>query len=409
MLKRGKISAEYLRNLMMGFIIIFCSTYVVVTRILYFNNSTDFYQHGIWAQELHLSDFLKFLKNVNAYPIWHIVVKAFSSRMQIEIDKSIALATALFNAFAFLAMAFLYNCILGREETNFPKEKQVFWITCLMFAGPLYAPWFNKNYYLGQGIANTWHNPTLIAVKGIAVLSFTLILHLISDKEHIEKKSRYFAVITVILLISVFAKPSFLQGFIPGLGLFILLRLVLERKNFDWKFYSLLVISFVPAVLMMLFQVFAAFYYENSIGTGSGLGIEFGRVLGNWTNNLFLSFLLLFAFPLFVLITSWKEVIKKKPVQLAICYETATWLEAAFLYEKGRREHHGNFLWANETAILIVWLVLTFYFLNNFYALNEQSSRKQKVFVIIGTILFTTHLLFGIFYWYNICNGGSVW
>lgn len=78
---------------------------------------------------------------------------------------------------------------------------------------------------MGQGSPNTWHNPNNFMVKPFAIVIFLAVFRILEDiieRRTIEKKR--FIKIAIFAELSVFEKPSFLQGFLPALVIYLLIN-----------------------------------------------------------------------------------------------------------------------------------------------------------------------------------------
>ncbi len=393
-----KENADFLQKVIIGFIVVFLMTYFVVL-IRTGMDSNDYSIHADWALMLEWNKLGKYFKDIIAYPLWHFGVNFCTIRLSVDINKAAALITALFNGFAYLAILNVWSRLQG---ISVQKEKMVFWAAGVLIVNPLYAPWINPLYYLGQAAPNAWHNPTNIAVKGFAVMAFGLIMVLLNKKEEGRKNLSKYILLSIMLVLSALAKPSFLQGLIPGLGVFIVFRLIVERKKFNLKFYFVLCASFIPSVMILFIQMLTTFFNTDYIREETKICIGWGKMLHQWTPNLFYSFLVTFAFPVFVLLLNFKKLIRKEEIQALICYELVTWLETVLLYEEGKAFFQGNFTWAGLVSSFVVWVVMTYYFIQEIYNSEGQGTFRKKVLLYGGTALFTAHLLFGIMYWYRM-------
>ncbi len=374
-----------------GTLLLYIATYCAVAKGG--ELAWDFPIHAEWALSLNRYTARDFLLHKTAYPLWHIVVKILY-KWGLNICGAAASATAMFNCCAYWCVGYVWSHYEKREGCN---SNIWFWSLLLFFMGPIYAPACTYSYYLGQGTGNTYHNPTNIAVKGAAVLAFAICADIISDDKDIGRKK--YGVLSAVLLVSALAKPSFLQGMIPGLGLYFCITIWgKEWKERFWK-YFVLATAFIPAVTVIFFQFFISFFGESS----EGIGISYGRILYNWTPNLFISFLLAFAFPITVLVIDFRRLYQDKSIRLLICYELCAWLESAFLYEKGAREAHGNWLWGSYISMFIVWMVSLIRFSR--FACEGQVTGRQKTVVAIGYAVFFLQVLCGIFYWYTFVGG----
>lgn len=398
--------AEFLKNVLVGFDVIFFMTYFLVLAS-YSYQYNDYVPHTSWALELSQSNLWDWLVDKISYPLWHLGVYFCINSLEIDAAKATALVTALYQGVAFLSILGVWSM---NKLDNRERSRQVFWAVCLLLVNPLYAPWFNQKYYLGQIAANTWHNPANIAVKCFAVLSFGLVAVLLQRRENASESDKrdllVYIALSASLLLSALAKPSFLQGFLPGVGLFILIRAVLERKSFDFKFYSKLCVAFLPAVAILFFQYLITFLNAESIRAEVEVKLAWGVFFHRFTDNLTVSFLISFAFPLFVLCMNFKKLIRTEKIQLVICYEAVAWLESMLLNEAGILVDVGDFTWAGTTSALIVWITMFECYAQELYSAHEENTMRRKIFIYGGFLLFAAHLLFGITYWYNITFNG---
>lgn len=391
-------NVEFIKKALLGFIIIFCLTYrVVLAQVVKDNN--DYIPHLYWATMVEWDNLIAYLKNIISYPLWHFAVNIGINNMRLDNIKATALVTALYNGFAYLSILIIWGQL---KNLCIKKEKMVFWALSLLIVNPIYVPWVNPLYALGQASPNIWHNPTHIAVKGFGVICFGLLLILLKRKEYGRKNLSLFLLFTVMLVLSALAKPSFLQGFVPGVGIFIILRLIIERKKFNLKFYLCLCACFIPEVAVLGFQVISTFFNSDYVRDQTFIRIGWGDVLHQWTPSLYFSFLAAFLFPLFVLFMNFNKLIKKEEIQVLICFEAAAWLESVVLYEEGAAFSYGNFIWASLMSAFIVWIFMTYYFLQDLYDPENRDEKKKKIYTYIGIPLYMTHLLFGLFYWYSL-------
>lgn len=299
-----------------GTLFIFFITFYAVIN----DNLNDYIQHANWVAELSIRHLFGFMQNYAAYPLWHIITKTFYKIFQFNLYDATAITTALFNCFAYRCVLWVWDSFTHSPLSPFAKS---FWACCLFLVGPLYAPWFSEHYYLGQGSGNVWHNPTNIAVKGFAILCFALIIQLLKSQKNIKEEIGKYILLGVLILFSALAKPSFLQGIIPGLGIYFILSAIInkgERKHLLIK-YLAIAGAFIPATFLLLFQFIFSFWMDTTIHNSESISIGFGRALGYWTPNLLISFLLAFAFSLFIFVLDFKNLLKKIHVQVALCYE----------------------------------------------------------------------------------------
>lgn len=336
------------------------------------------------------------------YPLWHIIVKFFYSFLGVEAYEAAAIATAVFNCITYWGVNYIW--IKYKGNTNLEVNTWL-WTIFLMVMGPIRLPSITFQYYLGQGTGNPWHNPTNIAVKGFAVLAFALICYLL--KTEICKKKHYI-VLAILLAISALAKPVFLQGIIPGLGVYFILQILLGGK-IAWKENMIrflkIAVCFFPSV-MILFIQFLILFLSNQDPSGVSLSFGWGEVLYHWTPSLFKSFLLAFAFPISVLVIDFKNIIKCKEYQLALCYELCAWLESVVIYETGQRKMHGNWLWGSYISMFVLWVISLIKLWDYIHA--ADGSIRKRVSIVLALSLLFAQVLCGIgYYWMAVVNNAS--
>ena len=76
-----------------------------------------------------------------------------------------------------------------------------------------------------------------------------------------------------------------------------------------------------------------------------------------------------------------------------------------FLYEKGERERHGNFTWGYMLAVFVAFVLSVIEFLDITYSdIKYKEAVKSG-----GIILFSCHLLLGIWYICRMLHYGSIY
>ncbi len=377
-----KMEEEQIRNSVykvMASIVLFVITYKIVLSMW---DHSDYAYHLEIAKEFSLLNLKESILSGNTYFFFHMMVSALYNIGKFSLGDSAGIVIGLANVIS------LNIVIYYMETSKYNGEIQkygAFLGFALMMVGPLYMPWINQEYYVGQWSPNVYHNPTNIICRPFALLGiFSLFRILEDDSVH----SGEYIKCSIFLVLSAFAKPSFLQSIIPAMILFVILRVIVTRK-IEWKKWFLLIAVYLPACVVILFQTFITFFSGNTLS--EGIGIEYGRVLHYYTSNIGASFFMTLAFPIFVFVVYLQSLIKKPYIQLIICYLFASWAEMAFLYEKGPRETDANFAWAYMLATFIVWVVMTKEFKENIYAHNKKWT---KLVFKIGLIIFSLHLIF---------------
>ena len=366
-------------------LVLFVVTYSVIMRYEGIVGE-DFGYHYDIAAGFRFSNLKQEIESGNTYFMWHAMVALLSQYGRMSIWKAGALVIALANV---LTLTACMNYI----KRKIPKIDYASWIYMdmgLFFLGPLFFPWINSNYYLGVWSPNPWHNPTENMVRPFAMISIILILDILESEKVNWKKH---VSLSATLVLSVIAKPSFLQVIAPTMVLYVLIDTI-ALKKIQFRKYFLLASAFIPAGCIMIFQLWIAFYSGSAKNEGIGVGAF--KMLEYYVDNVWAALIACIAFPLFVFITAiivqGKDILKNSRIILMISCLAVGWCEMAFLYEKGNRIVDANFAWGYMLAVFIAFALSVIEFLK----ITESDFKYKKMVRNIGVGLFSCHLLFGI-------------
>lgn len=214
----------------------------------------------------------------------------------------------------------------------------------LLFVDPLWilGPG-DRQMYLGYIAPSSYHNPTTLLVKPLALLTF---FHALRAFESSSGLRTIVAAFTATAL-SAIAKPSHLIALLPAAGLMAVVCL-LRRKFVDIRMLALGL--FAPAIIVLVAQF--AFAY------GSGqTKIVFAPLLAMRlvSQHLLWKFALSVVFPALVVALYARTAVRDPALQLG---GGAFFVAAAYTYllaESGR-EVHGNFGWSSQLALWIVFV-----------------------------------------------------
>lgn len=199
------------------------------------------------------------------------------------------------------------------------------------------------------------HNPTNAMVKPFALLCVVLFVDIMTAIEKNEESiKKSLITFSILLAVSVLAKPSFFQEFIPAAGLYLIAMWIKGKCKYFLRYFFVCV-SFLPGLAIVIYQFAIAFFYSETSG---GIGFGWLDVFGAATPNAYISFLLVVAFALCYTLLFFKETIKKKEIQFAWFFTIIGWLEAAVLYEQGFRMYDGNFTWSVQLGYFVLWVII---------------------------------------------------
>ncbi|WP_120752488.1 hypothetical protein [Aquimarina sp. BL5] len=253
-----------------------------------------------------------------------------------------------------------------------------------------------EKMYLGRIPSVVWHNSTVIAVFPLAILLFWKQLK-IFDKNYNSLWSKDIWFITLLVVLNIFVKPSFIFVYAPVTALFLVKDFTLEKRiSHSIKFFPL----FIGLVVLFL-QYISIYYYQTGTfvsGKSSltiGAPFEFVRnFIPAWYIPIALFFS--FAFPI-AAIYYHRDILKNKAFLYALCLTIFGILISAFIVEDGPRRLHGNFTWQNIICAYILLLSTATFLLPKLLSKNED----VKIKIILWTV-FMLHFLSGILYLFKL-------
>ena len=332
---------------------------------------------------------------VLSYPVWHgMTYFLFYAIRHVIPDISMEVATSVAAAFvdallimAVLAILFLY--FQKRVEKSYQYILTVISCVSLLFVGPLDASKVLENYYLGGYTGNIWHNPTYLAVKPVALMTFLFYSHILTV--HIAKKKEYI-IASLFLVASAFFKPNFYQCFVPGLVVYCIIYWLLNRTKEVFLECLRIAGTCVPIGVVAVIQFVTSLSGEG----GKGIGISYLYVWKHFTPNWKLALIVSIAFPLLVYIIQAVKLRWNVQMFLSLCMLGSAIIQYMFFYIPAG-PFAGDFSWGFGLSIFICFMV----------AMERLFfTPVEGTFSIAGKILcygiYFMHLYFGILYFSGI-------
>lgn len=269
-----------------------------------------------------------------------------------------------------------------------------FLTTALMLAAPLAIIFpLDQHLYLGYISPNVFHNPTILLLKPLALISFLYAVKLFDRDKTCSGRDLLCCITTTVACALV--KPNFTIAILPALAVATVYRLTAGEHI---KLKQLLFGFFLPAVIVLAVQYRMAFSASQLQGMYSGSSsIIFAplAVMRTYSTWLFSKLILSLAFPLSVLLCFFQAARKNLGLQLSwlafLCGAAFTYL----LAESGPRMYQGNFTWSAQITLFILFIFSAKLLISG-ECRAIQHYRKRLY--LCGTILLG-HLLFGsLFY-----------
>lgn len=352
------------------------------------NIHSDFPSHIYWAEQmLHPTDSDNVPLADWAHAGWHFLVIIFS----LLTFGSFSPAGLLATLFSIVLMALvLFNLI---KPILLGKGITLWWGVVISIGLTLVAPISiyiikDKQFYFGYLGLNSYHNPTMILLKPLAILVYFWSLRCFQAQ---GSGWRYVLPAALFSALATFTKPNFAICFLPALSLMVFWNW-LRKKPLDWK---MIILGFIlPTVAILVWQFWLTY------GSGDSSSIEFAplgvlNVRSGWLEK---KFLLSIFFPALVSILYLKDALKDNRMLLG-------WITLAFgasytyfLAESGERFNHGNFTWSGEIAMIVMFCVSTIFFL-------ERIKNNRWKTILVG-LVWGLQVLFGIGYYLHIMQTG---
>lgn len=280
--------------------------------------------------------------------------------------------------------------ILGQGSRDTPDWRTGALAGALLFVSMIIIP-FEGGHYLGHWTPNPWHNSTYTLALVFALAVVWLFLRVLQKGAQFSWISA--GGIALAASLSMWSKPSFMMFLMPAIGILLLwLKLRGERS---WGEVVGVGATFLPAVgVLMAVQQFV--YGGEQVD--SQVVVAPGQALGIYSHNISLSILRSSAFPLFVLLASWRRFDRRLALA-ALCWSIGffiTWL----LAESGDRFTHVNFVWTYMGGVLVAFILTA-----QKWFLGEREVSDGLWWT--GTVIFSAHIISGLYYFGIILRGGS--
>lgn len=266
-------------------------------------------------------------------------------------------------------------------------------ISSLMIIGPIsLLVVIDKHLYFGYIYTNTYHNPTIIVLKSIALFHFFYTCTIIerpTEKYHKE----YVTILTLVFItiLTILAKPFYIISFLPALVTMIMHRF-LKKNNIDFIFTTIIGII-IPAITILLLQYYFLTY---PIIIKSDILVSPFAAMSHYSDFLAIKFLLSILFPLSVIILYYKKAVENVSVVMSWLSFMFGAFYSYFIAESGERMSSMNFVWSGQITLFILFVVSTLFLINRF---KEKSFWQIDRRMVICVSIFCLHLAGGIIFY----------
>lgn len=339
--------------------------------------ASDTLQHIQIAKDLYMG------KLYIPHPLWHLCTMWTSNILHISVELASVICSTLF--LTLWSMLVLY---VVKRSLDFRFELQYIIVSLMiLIVGPLNIPWYDPIIFSGQGSPNVWHNVTLWAVKPFALLTILFVFKAIEDKSRFS-----YGLAALFLILSIFAKPSFVIMFLPSLFIYMLIYKSYRDKDF-LNFY--IFISLVSISIL-------SYQYVHTFGSSGDSHIVFD-FLGVWSLsslNIPISIVLALAFPMFFAL-SQSHILNDKYILISWIQTFIALVYYSCLAQSGKYYADGNFGWSYVLAMSLLYL----FSIVKFFQIYPNMIKIKRYLLLLLLIL---QVIIGLYFFIKVAEGYRV-
>lgn len=326
---------------------------------------------------------------IEAYFLYHLTVALFAAVPGLAPAPAALLGTLVFHlGLALVVYALTRAALRAWRGPAAAAGAAAATVALLLVAHGVALDWDTAELYLGFVGINSYHNPTINALKPFALLLLPFASATLAPAA--PASAARLAAAAVAAVLSTLAKPSYAICLLPALGALMLIW-TWRGRPVDWRLGT--------AVIAPMIAILAVQYLLTYGGGEGGVAVAPLAVLRLWgATDLPLKFLLSILFPLAVALLFPRQVL----ASAALLVSWATFAcGAAFTYllaESGERLAHGNFGWSGEIALFVLFVASTLLVLR---IATRPAGRGVRPRLALCGLAFAVHLVSGVL-WYGV-------
>jgi hypothetical protein len=327
------------------------------------------------------------------HPGFHITIFCLSKITSI----SYASITPFFMAFIIVLTIFITKKILIYLSPGISSPFiYLLFSIAINFVIAIYIPFFNREMYLGQWSPNIWHSPTMSFLKPFALLCFFWLIQFLKNRDNLKQGLLFLT--SVSLLIGTFIKPSFIICLLPAVTLYLLI-FRFRQYNLYLKIFWI----FLPSLLLLSYQFIETYNLENTSSYfHDKIILTWFGVDKIYTKSILISTLLVLAFPFCILVFSYRRIKQNIPLLLSwILIVTSFFISNIFA--ESNKFGAGAFIFSYIICLFILFVFSLSEYLNWFVEF-----KKNWLKISVAGIIFSFHLVSGIFYFSKLIVHGSL-
>ncbi len=350
---------------------------------LHFRGDSDFRAH--LRVVVHAMTMLR--EGELSHPGMHLVIHGLNALVPTRMAQTMMWTLAVCKLISFWVSIEIFRRLLTPRRLGYAP---IFAAACFSVVSALFLPWVDgATTYSNKGSPNIWHNPTNIFVHPL-VLALPLVL----ASAITRRDKRLFLLGGFLLAIGVSIKPNIALFTLPALFLVMAwegrTRLVAAALE-----YAL--VAVLPVVLLLYLYFLT---YSGGDESTSRIAIGFFRVWKLRGVSPLGNFVLANALPLVALaIHVWRREDTSTLEWLWGVMFAVAYAQAAFFYETGAREAHGNFNWGYN-------MTLSYSFLFGITQVFRYAQQRRHALLAVPALLLLWHAASGVRFMVGLVRGG---
>lgn len=357
---------------------------------------SDYYNQSLDAKALdETGDTIKL--RANPLTMWSIIV-VHTALPNVDYLTSALYVGLLYSAFLGVALYFVIAAALeSRARTFGGAMLAVVLAIGLMVVTPVTMPtWAMRNLYYGYIGINTYHNPSILALKPFALLVSVFAVIALMQPTRFRSIGTV-ALCAVLTALSVLAKPNFALCLLPALAILAGFKL-LRREAVNWP---LVIVGIALPALALLAYQYMFTYGGDSVQDSdiifaplTALSLKDRLVL--LPPKFFLSIL----FPFSVYTLFFKTARRSVLLNLAWLMFLFGAFQMYFLAETGERLHDGNFFWSGHITLFLLFVAsVVFVIQQRPISITTRGTWEMSPRFVTCVGVFAVHLVSGFLYY----------
>lgn len=394
-------------------------------------NTTDYSTHTNSMANLDIRSLINPISMIeylikNGYPLWHITGRIVMGLIKCPAEYAAGISSGIWMILSYigslkLLQYFFFHHSKLSEEIESINQTEIYnrridivlpiLVFCLFIVAPVWLPWKYEFIIFHVGGINVWHNATNICGRAVGIFAFYYSMKLID--QIVESNYTYYPSVykciglSIIYLLSLLAKPSFAQTFVPAFGILLIYLLIKSKFKFSKHFLLFCVLAILPIIKLCLQTV----YYFGTVPGSEGIKTQSAEegIIFLWP-SISLVFdaikkqLLVLLFPLIMFLIS---IYENKKIDRYWAISFLMFAIGVFYVLSLKGAAAGEMGWALYIAAFFVFMISIRDYFGLFFSDHIFCTSKHSAMLTISTIALVEQCITGGYYLYELVIKGA--